>query len=300
MKNKKRIIIYLPFFIGIILIICGSIITINNRDIEKSTSREIIEEKPVEDSNETEIEISLDEKESEKQLQKLDDYYDKNKYPMEQDLIGKVGIYRLGISADNIEDYNTNNLIKLRIAFSNIKNEEYVKKSCSLFELRRKEDSVMSYCGKMSSEMSNVWGKDMNQFTQLERKNTTDTIDAERVEEVMHNLYGSDYEVKHESFGTHLLSPTSGSYMQYSEKNRIYGQFGCECGGTYYPKFDVVYSSIKEGNKLYIRTELLTLNGINEIEDKFPIQYLLYTFEKDQINGNYVFRNIKEEKEKTE
>lgn len=97
-----------------------------------------------------------------------------------------------------VDDLNNSNLAKLRLAYDNMPKKNFEIISCSKFQLPVDHGT----CGRATSEMENViYNGDMVKFRDLERRNITTSISSKLIELKLHELFGSDYKVNHESFG---------------------------------------------------------------------------------------------------
>lgn len=103
----------------------------------------------------------------------------------------------------------------------------------------------------------------------------------------MHELLGSAYKVKYESFGTDNDIEPSCNFMKYDEKGDFYTQFYCESGGIYGNFTQELIEVYKMVDELYIIT---SLEDSSEKKSK-----ITYKFKKDKENENYVFREVIEE-----
>lgn len=193
-------------------------------------------------------------------------------------------IFRLDRSCYmNVDNLNNNNLVKLRIAYDNIAKKNFDSIECSKLEL-----SDSSYCGDMTGLMIESYGAgDMEKFREYEKQNYTESISAKLIEAKVHELFGSDFKVNHESFGIgHIVEPTC-YLMKYDDTNKIYAKFNCEGGGTCAFYAQNLISSYKKGDKLYIITNLISPD-----EKQTKVTYI---FKKDKENSNYVFEKAIEE-----
>lgn len=185
----------------------------------------------------------------------------------------------------SVEGLNNDNKLKLRIAYENIplSNIEYA--NCSDFELY---EDFKYYCNdsdSLDTMVKYVVEGKTKEAKELEKQGRTKSINEEIIEREMHIIFGNDYEVKHESFNC-----TTTEIMQYNEKKHIYGNFISE-GGVYVSEVNQkVKKAYKENDKLIIETKITTK------ETKEESTKVIYTFQKDKENGNYVFKNVKEEK----
>lgn len=194
------------------------------------------------------------------------------------------GIFRLDKSCYiNIDNLNNNNLVKLRLAYENISKQNIESIECSKLEL-----SDSAYCGSMNGLMIEAHGAgNMTKFREYEKQNYTDSISANLIEAKVHELFGNDYEVKHESFGTgHVIEATC-YFMKYDTNNSLYAQFNCEGGGTCALYHQELVSASKKGDKLYIVTTLKDPEGNNP-------KTVTYTFKTDKLNNNYAFEKVDE------
>lgn len=201
------------------------------------------------------------------------------------DLIQNLySIFRLDKSCYmGIDELNNSNLVKLRVAYENISKQNITSVECSKLEL-----SESAYCGSMNGLMSEAYSNgDMKKFKEYEQQNYTDSISAYLIESKVHQLFGSDYNVYHESFGTGIAVNPSCYFMKYDKDNNLYAQFNCEGGGTCAPSSQELVKASKKGEELYLVTKLTDLNGVQT--------KATYTFKNDQKNGNYVFVKITKE-----
>lgn len=195
-------------------------------------------------------------------------------------------IFKLSTDSDScymsVDSLNNSNLVKLRIAYNNISDSLYNNVNCGELELY--EGGI---CGSMehNSEMLKAYGNnDMVKFRELEKQNYTDSISAEVMERKLKLLFGSDFSVKHESFGYgHLVEPSC-YVMKYDENKKLYARFMCEGGGTCGGVSQELLSATKKDNKLYINTKVTEYDN-----QEYDVKY---TFKKDTINENYVFEKV--------
>lgn len=206
------------------------------------------------------------------------------------DLIQRLfSIFRIDqtcyMSVDNL---NNNNLVKLRLAYNNLGESDFSSISCSKVGI---EIGQSSYCGAryMDSEMSNAYGSgDMNKFKEALKNNSTKSIDANILRRKVRELFGSDFKVKDEDFGTgHVVEPSC-YLMHYDKEKDLYAEYSCEGGGTCGGGIkQTVKKAIKTGDKLEIVTDLF-----NEGDNKSTI--VTYYFKFDKENYNYVFDKVEE------
>ena len=188
----------------------------------------------------------------------------------------------------NIDDFNNNNLFKLRMAYDNI--AEYAKTYVNCSELELKDDN--SYCGSHNSETPEAEDAlvkgDEKKFLEIIKQGSTETIDSKILEAKVHELFGSDYEYKPESFGMGISIEPSCFKMKYVKEKNLYVYYKCEGGGTCATGEQKLVSATKKGDKLNLTTEY-------KDPDK-DVTTIKYVFKKDKIFGNYVFEKIYEEK----
>lgn len=225
-----------------------------------------------------------------KQENKIEDIsdYSKNEeqiVDIHDDLIQNLySIFKIdGRCHMNIESLNNSNLIKLRVAYENISKQNITSVECSKLEL-----SESAYCGSMNGLMREAYNNgDLKKFKEYEQQNYTNSIPVALIESKVHELFGSDYNVYHESFGTAQSVAPSCYFMKYDQSNNLYAQFNCEGGGACAPDSQELVEASKKGEELYIVTKLTDPNGVQT--------KATYTFKKDQKNGNYVFVKIVKE-----
>ena len=160
----------------------------------------------------------------------------------------------------NVNGLNSDNKVRLRVAYDNISRINIGSSSCS--ELPATNDLGGS-CGT---------------------GHTTHTITAKVLENKYHELFGTDSEFKNESFGTgHTADPQCYSMTYFADKG-LYAEYNCEGGGTCATSKQTLVSAYKESDKLYIITDYK-----NEYEYGDTVKKVIYQFKKDNILGNYVY-----------
>lgn len=163
-----------------------------------------------------------------------------------------------------VDGLNHSNLVRLRIAYDNISKQNIKTIACTQLAAQK---SPYEECGGGQGGY-------------------TSYVTADIVEAKVHELFGSDYQVNHESFGTvgHTVQP-QGIYMRYEAASKLYAEFtdpaGGTCGGESSQK---IVSASTKGDELYLVT---TLNHPRDGQHQ-----LTYTFRKDKTNGNYVFVKV--------
>ncbi len=183
------------------------------------------------------------------------------------------------------DDLNNNNLVKLRLAYENIAKLDMEPIECSKLEL-----SDLGYCGiEMNYLMEEAYmANDMVKFKEYEQLNYTDSLRETLMTAKVHELFGSDTIVKHESFGTGHIVDANCNFMKYDATNHLYAQFSCEGGGICSGRSQELISASKEKDKLYIVTKL-------SYPSDNTTTTVTYTFKTDSINNNYVFENVVEQ-----
>lgn len=181
---------------------------------------------------------------------------------------------------DGVESINSDNRIKLRIAYDNIS-----KSSISSIECSKLGNVDNAYCGQMTSDMAAAYGENnMTKFKEYEKQNFTDSVNSDIVKNKYIELFGTDSEFKNESFGTGVSAEASCYFMNYDSNNNLYAQYNCEGGGTCVTPEQNIVSATKDGDKLFIVTNT-----------KYPdetAKKVSYEFKKDKENSNYVFVKI--------
>lgn len=185
-----------------------------------------------------------------------------------------------------IDGLNNNNLTKLRIAYDNIFESRKTDISCK----NMTSDTDESYCGQMTEEMSNNYTNGTNSaaFKKSEENNYTTGVSQEDMEDELKWLFGSDFKIKHESFGLGFDINPSCYYAKYDANKKVYAQYYCEGGGSGPAVSQEVTSATKKGNILKINADIIT--------DENNSYSITYEFKKDKINENYVFVKVEEEK----
>ena len=179
---------------------------------------------------------------------------------------------------------NNSNVVKLRIAFNSLDDDSFNDISCSKLSLNSLDSNDISYCGNMNSDMSSAYSVDMELFKKYEKENTTKYVSEDIITKRMHELFGSDFNVIHESFGTgHTANPEC-SYMKYDSSNKLYAQFRCQGGGTC-GGGEIINGYSKTDDAITINTQIEKNN--------LPVN-ITYKFKKDKVNGKYVFDRVYE------
>lgn len=192
------------------------------------------------------------------------------------DNLGYKGVYE--------DTINNSNLAKLRIAYENIAIKDLNRYfPCSDLEFLNET----AYCGEMNNEMSEAYkNQDMQKFEEAEKENFSESISADIMEAKIRELFGSDYQIKHESFGTlYCSTEPSCDYMKYDQKNNAYVHFYGECGCAGGAEKEKLISAYKKDNQLVINAEIIEPNDASKSK-------VTYTFKKDAINDNYVFEKV--------
>lgn len=184
----------------------------------------------------------------------------------------------------SVDSLNNSNVVKLRIAFNSLDDDSFNDISCSKLSLNSLDSNDISYCGNMNSDMSSAYSVDMELFKKYEKENTTKYVSEDIITKRMHELFGSDFNVIHESFGTgHTANPEC-SYMKYDSSNKLYAQFRCQGGGTC-GGGEIINGYSKTDDAITINTQIEKNN--------LPVN-ITYKFKKDKVNGKYVFDRVYE------
>ena len=226
-------------------------------------------------------------KESENNLKEENTNDKEETIDIDDDLVQNLySIFRFDKSCYmSTEGLNNNNLIKLRIAYDNISKQNIDYIECSKLEL-----SDSAYCGEsMTGLMIDAYNKnDLVKFKEYEKQNYTEFISSKLIEVKVHELFGSDDKIKHESFGIdHVVEPNC-NLMKYDSTNDIYARFSCEGGGTCGDSSQELVSAYKKNDELYIITNIIDPNNGNKTK-------VTYTFKKDKKNSKYVFKKVSEQ-----
>lgn len=186
-----------------------------------------------------------------------------------------------------VDGLNNSNLTKLRIAYANISNSKSIK-SIKCSDVMSDDDS--SYCGIMNEEMSKIYNSTAStnspEFKAAEANNLTSGVSQEDMEEELKWLFGSDFKIKHESFGLNMGVEPTCSYAKYVADKKVYANYYGECGGTSLEPTTKVISATKKGNILKINVDIILENTHS----------VTYEFKKDKINENYVFVKVEDRK----
>lgn len=167
-----------------------------------------------------------------------------------------------------VDGLNHDNLVKLRIAYDNISSSNFQTMECSQLEPAQ---YPREYCG---NDHTNPTGEG----------SFTSTVSEDVIAVKVRELFGSDYEVHHESFDTagHTVKPSSSAYMKYDATHHLYAKFNAQGGGTCGgAATQSIVSATKKGDELYIVT-----NFVHPRDGQSKVTYM---FQKDKENGNYFF-----------
>lgn len=161
-----------------------------------------------------------------------------------------------------INDLNTNNKFKLRLAYENVPKYNIITMSCSELD----GEANGSYCG---------YGVG----------NNTDVVTEEILKNKYIELFGSQSNYIAESFGDgNIIEPTC-HFMKYDETKKVYARYSGECGGTCNGGTEEITEAYTVGDNLYIvtsHTSELVGNKKN-------------TYEFTKEDGRYIFSKATQE-----
>lgn len=209
-----------------------------------------------------------------------------NKIPVDINSVEVVSMFsKFKISNNclyNTELLNSDNLVRLRIAYENIDVKYFINASCSNTSCNMNPE----HCGEsITQEMKNALKKhDLERYRVEERKNITKTISAKILEDKYKELFGSDSNVVHESFGIGgNLSPSCRLMKYESDTSTYYYYNSDECNNNC--SVDV-HEKIIESYK--IDDNLFVVSSYNSGNTRYNV---IYEFRVDPKTQMYVFKN---------
>ena len=181
----------------------------------------------------------------------------------------------------SVDGLNNDNRVRLSLPYDNIEYKNVYLSTCSDY------DAVLpgteEYCGtSMTKQMSDEYSKGgiTEAFKEKTKYNNTRVIDQDKLEKSYKKLFGSNYTIKHESFGLLTTEPKC-ALMYYSSAIQKYVQYSGECGGSCGPRTQEITKAYKQNNKLYIETEYDDKTGKKtNINYEFKLENNNYTFVK--------------------
>lgn len=135
----------------------------------------------------------------------------------------------------------------------------------------------------MNNQMSDKYikGGITEAFKEKAKNNSTKAIDQDKLEKIYKKLFGSNYTIKHESFGLVTTIEPKCALMYYSSAKQKYVQYSGECGGSCAEKTQNITKAYKQDNKLCIETDYSDATGKqSKINYEFKLENNNYTFVK--------------------